>query len=228
VKTLKRSFAILSAASVMLVIGAGTATAQISQTAGATPVKNMSPLGNLGSRVSLAEIFMILAIITVGMLALLYVRNAPRFATDEDSLKVVRADRVVAGTAPRRDVDVSQAVAVVVAPPAVPSAAAAAPPAAAPAVAAPAVAAPAAPAAEAPSAAPAEPAPAPAADAHAVPPPPPAAPAERVEVTLDQEVFDKKLEELLAAGTDRRVAEGQARRAGMIAARKKAEAEGQG
>jgi hypothetical protein len=45
---------------------------------------------------------------------------------------------------------------------------------------------------------------------------------------LDQEVFDKKLEELLAAGTDRRVAEGQARRAGMIAARKKAEAEGQG
>ncbi|MEA2521132.1 MAG: hypothetical protein QOI81_778, partial [Actinomycetota bacterium] len=103
----------------MLTIGAGTAMAQISQTPGATPVKNMSPLGNLGSRVSLAEIFMILAIITVGVLALLYVRNAPRFATDEDSLKVVRADRVVAGTAPRRDVDVSQAVAVVVAPPAV-------------------------------------------------------------------------------------------------------------
>jgi hypothetical protein len=211
----------------MLTIAAGTAVAQISQTAGATPVKNMSPLGNLGSRVSLAEIFMILAIITVVMLALLYVRNAPRFATDEDSLKVVRADRVVAGTAPRRDVDVSQAVAVVVAPPAVPSAAVAAPAVAA--TPAPAAAAPQAATAAAPSAAPAEAAPAPAADdAPAVPPPPPAAPAERVEVTLDQEVFDKKLEELLAAGTDRRVAEGQARRAGMIAARKKAEAEGQG
>jgi hypothetical protein len=42
-------------------------------------------------------------------------------------------------------------------------------------------------------------------------------------VELDQEVFDAKLAELLQAGTDRRVAEGQARRAAMIAARKKAE-----
>jgi hypothetical protein len=41
-------------------------------------------------------------------------------------------------------------------------------------------------------------------------------------VELDQEVFDAKLAELLQAGTDRRVAEGQARRAAMIAARKKA------
>jgi hypothetical protein len=53
--------------------------------------------------------------------------------------------------------------------------------------------------------------------------PAPAAPAERVEVAMDQEVFDAKLAELLEKGTDRRVAEGQARRAGMIAARKKAE-----
>ena len=51
----------------------------------------------------------------------------------------------------------------------------------------------------------------------------PAAPAERVEVALDQAVFDEKLAELLEKGTDRRVAEGQARRAAMIAARKKAE-----
>jgi hypothetical protein len=43
---------------------------------------------------------------------------------------------------------------------------------------------------------------------------------------MDQEAYDAKLEELLAAGTDRRVAEGQARRAGMIAARKKAEGGG--
>jgi len=40
---------------------------------------------------------------------------------------------------------------------------------------------------------------------------------------MDQAVFDAKLAELLEAGTDKRVAEGQARRAGMIAARKKAE-----
>ncbi len=43
------------------------------------------------------------------------------------------------------------------------------------------------------------------------------------DVTLDQEVFDATLAELLAKGTDRRVAEGQAKRAAMIAARKKAE-----
>jgi formate hydrogenlyase subunit 6/NADH:ubiquinone oxidoreductase subunit I len=51
-----------------------------------------------------------------------------------------------------------------------------------------------------------------------------AAPAEsHAEVVPDQEVFDRVLAEQLAAGKDRRVAEGQARRAAMIAARKKAE-----
>jgi NADH-quinone oxidoreductase subunit I len=44
-----------------------------------------------------------------------------------------------------------------------------------------------------------------------------------VEVSLDQETFDRVLAELLEKGTDRRVAEGQARRAAMIAARKRAE-----
>jgi hypothetical protein len=52
--------------------------------------------------------------------------------------------------------------------------------------------------------------------------PAPAA-SEHKEVALDQETFDATLAELLAKGTDRRVAEGQARRAAMIAARKKAE-----
>jgi uncharacterized membrane protein len=56
----------------------------------------------------------------------------------------------------------------------------------------------------------------------AAPAAPAAAPAEHVEVTMDQEVFEQTLQELLAKGTDKRVAEGQARRAGMIAARKKA------
>ena len=54
----------------------------------------------------------------------------------------------------------------------------------------------------------------------------PAPAEERPEVSLDQETFDKTLEELLAAGTDRRIAEGKAKRAAMIAARKKAAGEG--
>jgi formate hydrogenlyase subunit 6/NADH:ubiquinone oxidoreductase subunit I len=45
---------------------------------------------------------------------------------------------------------------------------------------------------------------------------------ERVEVEPDQEVYDRVLAEQLAQGKDRRVAEGQAKRAAMLAARKKA------
>jgi len=48
-------------------------------------------------------------------------------------------------------------------------------------------------------------------------------PAEHAEVSLDQETFDRVLAELLEQGTDRRVAEGRARRAAMVAARNKAE-----
>ena len=44
----------------------------------------------------------------------------------------------------------------------------------------------------------------------------------REDTPLDQETLDRVLAEELAKGTDRRVAEGQARRAAMIAARKKA------
>jgi hypothetical protein len=199
-----------------------------------------------------AELLFVLAAVAVLLIIAGYMRRAPRFASDEEGLGEVRADRVRPGKElPRRSVDVSQAVPVLVGPPAIPSAApepavvaAAAPaPAAAPAAApapaaavpAPAAAAPAspAPAAAVPApaaAAPAPPAPAaaartpsaPAAPAPAAEPAPAAAPAERPEVSLDQETFDKTLEELLAKGTDRRVAEGQARRAAMIAARKKA------
>jgi NADH-quinone oxidoreductase subunit I len=52
---------------------------------------------------------------------------------------------------------------------------------------------------------------------------PAAAPAEHADVPLDQETFDRVLAELLEQGTDRRVAEGRARRAAMVAARTKAE-----
>ena len=53
-------------------------------------------------------------------------------------------------------------------------------------------------------------------------PAPTPAPAEHADVSMDQQVFEQKLQELLAQGTDKRVAEGQARRAALIAARKKA------
>jgi hypothetical protein len=181
----------------------------------------------------LAFLCLALAGLLVIFLIAAYMRYAPRFSKDEDEAKVVRADRVLPGReAPRRMVDVTQAVPVVAAPPpvAVAVAAAAAPAAAAPAAAAPAAAAPAAatPAAVSaqPAAAPAAATPPAAAPPAAAPPPAAAAPAERVEVALDQAVFDQTLEELLAGGTDRRIAEGKARRAAMIAARKKAAGEG--
>ena len=61
------------------------------------------------------------------------------------------------------------------------------------------------------------------AEAGAPPAAAPAAAAEHAEVSLDQETFDRVLAELLEQGTDRRVAEGRARRAAMVAARTKAE-----
>jgi NADH-quinone oxidoreductase subunit I len=69
-------------------------------------------------------------------------------------------------------------------------------------------------------AAPAAPAAAPDAPAAAAEAP---APVEHAEVTVDQETYDRVLAELLEQGTDRRVAEGRAKRAGMVAARAKAE-----
>jgi NADH-quinone oxidoreductase subunit I len=97
------------------------------------------------------------------------------------------------------------------APSAGPAPAAASTPVAAPAVAAPVAAAPAP--AEAAAAAPAAPV------GQAQGP----APAEHADVALDQETFERVLAELLEQGTDRRVAEGRARRAAMVAARTKAE-----
>jgi len=172
----------------------------------------------------LAFLSLALALLLVIFLIAAYMRYAPRFAKDEDEARVVHADRVQPGRdAPRRLVDVTQAVPMIVQPPPVTVAAAA--PAAAPvAAAAPAAAAP-APAAAAPAPAAAPSAAAPAAPAAAAPAPT-APPEERPEVSLDQETFDKTLEELLAAGTDRRIAEGKAKRAAMIAARKKAAGEG--
>jgi len=213
----------------------------------------VSPVLNNGGWVfNAAELLALLGIVLTVAIVFGYMRLAPRFQTDEQTRRSVRVPRMQPGQDVRRPVKVigtpiivqppvvapavaggpaavaAPAVAApapAVAPPApaaaaAPVAAAAAPAAAAPAAPAAEGAAPAAPAAE--GAAPAAPAAeaAPAAQAAA----PAAAPAAaHAEVSLDQETFDRVLAELLEKGTDRRVAEGQARRAAMIAARKKAE-----
>jgi 2-oxoglutarate dehydrogenase E2 component (dihydrolipoamide succinyltransferase) len=232
-KTTRKCAASLLGSIALVAASGAVASAQNLIVPSATPVQNKSGLGPLGAHVSLAVLLGLLGLVVVVALLVGYMRRAPRFARDEDNLKVVRADRVLPGMeAPRRAVDISQAAPVVVAPPAVPVAVGVGAGAvvgvgtpAAPAAPSP------APIAAAPAAAPvaASPAPAAPAEAPAAATPAPAAPApraERPEVSLDQETFDKTLEELLAKGTDRRVAEGQARRAAMIAARKKAAGEG--
>jgi hypothetical protein len=220
-KSFHRSLLAVLGSGSILVLMAPAAWAQTPVNPSTTPVENAAgagPITPFGIHTSFAVLLMLLGLLVTLVIVILYLRYAPRFAKDEESLKVVRADRVRLGEElPRRNVDLSQASPVLVAPPAIPSTVGA------PSL--PAAAAPLAVPAAAPAAAEATPAPAPVAAAP-VAPPPPAAPAERVEVALDQEVFDKTLEDLLAAGTDRRIAEGKARRAGMIAAKKKAAGEG--
>src|SRR5262245_8435076 len=171
-------------------------------------------------------------------------RLAPRFQTDQETRRSVRVPKPSDGGMIRRPVRITSAP-LVVQPPVVATVPAAAPAPAPAAAAAPAPAAAAAPApapaaapapatATAPASAPTPAAPAAQAEAPAAAPaqsaaeapPAPAAPApaaEHKDGSLDQETFDRVLAELLEKGTDRRVAEGQARRAAMIAARKKAE-----
>jgi hypothetical protein len=190
-------------------------------------------LNNGGWVYNAAVLLAVLGAIVALALVFGYMRFAPRFQTDEGARRSVRAPRIQPGRDVRRPVNVTSAP-VVVQPPTIVGApapvAAAAPPQAAPAAPQPASAAP-QPASAAPQAASAAAAPAaqPVAEAASAAPssPAPAAPVaastgERPEVSLDEETFEKTLAELIAKGTDRRVAEGQARRAAMIAARKKA------
>ena len=195
---------------------------------------NVTPVLNNGGWVfNAAQLLALLAILLTLAIVFGYMRLAPRFQTDEQTRRSVRVPRRQPGQEVRRPVKVI-GTPVVVQPPVVAQAAAAAAPApvavAAPAAApvAVAAAAPVAPAAQAAPVAPAAEAPAATGQAPAAPPaaaaaaPAPSA-VEHAEVSLDQETFDRVLAELLEKGTDRRVAEGQARRAAMIAARKKAE-----
>jgi len=195
---------------------------QVSVDPTVTPVLN-----NGGWVFNAAELLALLGIVLTVAIVFGYMRLAPRFQTDEQTRRSVRVPRMQPDGEVRRPVKVI-GTPIIVQPPVIAPAvaggpAAAAAPAPAPAPPAPA-AAPAAPAAApaAPATPPAAPATAPAAPAPADAPA--AAPAAaHADVSLDQETFDRVLAELLEKGTDRRVAEGQARRAAMIAARKKAE-----
>jgi hypothetical protein len=193
---------------------------------------NSPVLNNGGWVFNAAQLLALLAILLTLAIVFGYMRLAPRFQTDEQTRRSVRVPRMQPGQEVRRPVKVIGTPVVVQPPVVAPAATAAAPvavatpaPAAAPAtvaaaapVAPSAQAAPVASAAEAPAATGQAPAAQPAAAAAA---PAPSA-VEHADVSLDQETFDRVLAELLEKGTDRRVAEGQARRAAMIAARKKA------
>ena len=189
-----------------------------------------SPVLNNGGWVfNAGELLALLGIVLTVAIVFGYMRLAPRFQTDEQTRRSVRVPRMQPGQEVRRPVKVIGTPIIVQPPVLAPAVAGGPAAAAAPVVAAPAPAvAPPAPPATAP-AAPAAEAAAPAAPAAEAAPPaqaaaPAAAPAAaHAEVSLDQETFDRVLAELLEKGTDRRVAEGQARRAAMIAARKKAE-----
>ncbi len=232
-KSARKLLATVFASLLLVLAGATAALAQTPIDPSATVTENESataPINPFGLSISIAMILGLMGVLVVLIIIIRYMRYAPRFSQDEESMKIVRADRVVLGQElPRRNVDLSQAAPVLVAPPAVPTslpaasaetpAATAAPEPVAAAAAATAPA-PAAAAAPAPAAAPAA-----AAPAAAPAPAAPAATEERPEVSLDQETFDATLKELLDAGTDRRIAEGKARRAAMIAARKKAAGE---
>ena len=114
----------------LVVLSAGVAIAQ-------TPVDpSVTPELNTGGWVhGMAILLGILGLVVILLLVAGYVRFAPRFSTDESSLKVVRADRVRPGQElPRRTVDIKAAAPVIVAPPPLPQpAGVAAAPAAAPA-----------------------------------------------------------------------------------------------
>ncbi len=206
------------AALATVVVGAQSAAAQVLVSPNAEPTRNDGGwVYWIAIALAVVAFLALLAIVTA------YLRYAPRFQREEGMPRTVRAPRIQpGGEAPRRPVVVTGAP-VVVPPPAVAPA-----PAPVPAPAAVAAPAPAPEPVPAAASAPAETAtPAPTAEA---PAPAPAAaevasPAEggkHKEVALDQETFDRVLAELLEKGTNRRVAEGQARRAAMIAARKKA------
>src|SRR5438046_1980061 len=157
----------------------------------------------------MAEAAICFRVVIVLLVAATYLRFAPRFYRSDREEEAKQPSQAPPATAIRMQYR----------PPPQPVAAPAPEPAAvgAPAAAPAGESAPAAAAAPAPAAAPAT-APAQAAPAAA----PSAAPRHEGPVELDQETFDRVLQEQLDKGTDRRVAEGRARSAAFKAGREKA------
>ncbi|MBA3363679.1 MAG: hypothetical protein H0T07_04645, partial [Actinobacteria bacterium] len=140
--------AILLAAALVMVLPASAGVAQVSVDPSVTPELNTG-----GWIHGMAILFGVMGLLVILLLVAGYVRFAPRFSTDESTLRVVRADRVRPGEElPRRTVDIKAAAPMVVAPPPLPQPAGVAAAPVAATVAAPETApAPAAPAAPAPA-----------------------------------------------------------------------------
>ena len=231
-KTARKLLATVFASLLLALAGATAALAQTPIDPSATVTENESataPLNPFGISISLAMMLGLTGLLVVLIIIIRYMRYAPRFSQDEESMKVVRADRVRAGTgapSPQRRHLAGRAGASWRPRPCRrrsrpprpqrpcrrgrPGSRWPSPPQ--------------------------RPLPRtcrrirPSAGRRARPPPPAPAPApaateERPEVSLDQEVFERPSRSCSTQGTDRRVAEGKARRAAMIAARKKAAGE---
>src|SRR5450759_2816947 len=100
-KAVRSAIAIFLGSVAIVVVAAGAAFAQVDPTG--TPVENKSPMAPLGPLPSLAMIMGVLGLVTVVLLAVRYMRFAPRFTRGEE-VKVIRADRVMAGQEmPRRN-----------------------------------------------------------------------------------------------------------------------------
>jgi hypothetical protein len=212
-------------ASTLLVLpSSGTALAQLE----ITPAPSITPSSHVTSWIfQMAVASLVLAVLVLIGFTLAYLRFAPKFSGREGkTAPVPPGSRPAALT--------HQAAAMRWTPPTVPSGSHTA---AAPAIGGTATAVaerpaptpapvPAAAQASAPTEAPAPEAPAPEVAPSEAPAPAPAQPAPAQAshaAALDQETFDRVLEEQLAKGVDRRVAEGRARAAAVVAARKKSQ-----
>ncbi|MGB7805555.1 MAG: hypothetical protein WBM72_08130, partial [Actinomycetota bacterium] len=124
-KSARKLLATVFASLLLALAGATASLAQTPIDPSATVTENESataPINPFGISISLAMILGLTGLLVVLIITIRYMRYAPRFSQDEESMKVVRADRVVLGQElPRRNVDLSQAAPVLVAPPAVPT-----------------------------------------------------------------------------------------------------------
>ena len=124
-KSARKLLATVFASLLLALAGATAALAQTPIDPSATVTENESataPINPFGLSISIAMILGLMGVLVVLIIIIRYMRYAPRFSQDEESMKIVRADRVVLGQElPRRNVDLSQAAPVLVAPPAVPT-----------------------------------------------------------------------------------------------------------